>query len=44
MKKTGTLFLCMLLACCGMAQQEKQKDIPGMVNDARTLRAGKSDL
>ena len=39
MKKIGALFLCMLFACCGMAQQEKQKDIPGMINDARILRS-----
>ncbi|HRP33628.1 MAG TPA: hypothetical protein PKV73_17150, partial [Agriterribacter sp.] len=39
MKKINALFLFILLACCGMAQQEKQTDLPAMINDTRTLRS-----
>ena len=39
MKKLNALFLFILLTHCGMAQQEKQKDMAEMINDTRALRS-----
>ena len=39
MKKLNALFLSILLTHCGMAQQEKQKDMAEMINDTRALRS-----